>query len=80
MKVLAAMRELEDLVGKSRAGDEMVVMLVNRGALHLPERCRYCKINGFGDWEYCEDSEHHPSHPRHMCPLQQDCTCVLDSE
>ena len=74
MKLLKTLKELEDSYGEERVERELERICLEKGVPHIEESCRYCQI-GCDGWVYCQMSRHHIDHPRHMCPIMQDCPC-----
>ena len=70
------LRKFEAEFGRELVREQLEVVAFDWDAPHVPEPCLYCRIDPVsGDWDYCERSVHHPSHPRHQCTLVQACAC-----
>ena len=68
-------RHRKDLVNQAFEG-----IVFERGVPHVPEACRECRINGFGDWVYCHRACEHVEHVHHRCTTQQACDCSEASD
>jgi hypothetical protein len=74
MKLLKTLKELEEKFGEDLVDEELEKICLQRGVPHIEESCLRCMIDNDG-WVYCEDSRHHVDHPRHVCPIMQECLC-----
>ena len=74
MKLLKTLKDLKELYGEERMDWELERVCLERGVPHIEESCRYCQIDNNG-WVYCQLSRHPIDHPRHWCPIMQDCPC-----
>ena len=79
MKLLSTLMKLELHYGKDMVRWELEKIAVERDAPHLEQYCSECYVNGSHEWGYCKMSRFHPDHPRHDCPMLQDCSCEAGS-
>ena len=69
------LHDLDKRCGKDLVDQAFERIAFERGVPHVPEACRDCMINGFGDWLYCHRAHEHVEHVHHRCPIQQSCNC-----
>ena len=75
MAICLELQDLEKKFEKDLVDQAFKQVAYNRGVPHVPEACRDCMINGFGDWVYCRRAREHVEHVHHRCPIQQACDC-----
>ena len=67
--------EEEAKYGRDLVQGELELVASEWDAPHRHEECKYCRLDGFGDWVYCKRSRHHVDHVRHQCSVTQECEC-----
>ena len=79
MKLKSTLLKLELHYGKEMVREELEKVAIERDAPHVAQYCSDCYVTGSDQWGYCRKSRHHPDHPRHDCPMLQDCDCDAGS-
>ena len=80
MAILQVLQDQEVKYGVEIVRKELTKVAIERDAPHVAELCVDCRISPSNDWNYCPRSTYHVDHPRHVCPLLQECDCCEDSE